>query len=110
MALHDIEIVVGVESDVQRLVEHAVPRAVLPFADLATLAYHEERLAARIELPDDVQKAVDDPDVAVPVNSHPVRIDGNIGVEGSDELTRGIIFDHHDRRITVEDDKMPFRC
>ena len=106
MTLHDIEIVILVEGDIHRLVEHAVPLGVVPLGDFAARAHRHGRLAIGLELPHHVQEAVCDPDVAVTVHPHAMGVDGDVGIEGADEFSAGIILHHHHGGVAVIDQQI----
>src|SRR6266850_6798470 len=52
MPLDYIEVVVLVECDIQRLIEHSVPGGVTPRAVLAAPAEHHQDFALRVQLPE----------------------------------------------------------
>ena len=107
MALHHIEIVVLVEGDVERLVEHAVPLGVVPVRILAADAKGADHIAIGIELEDHVQEAVAHPDIAVAVHAQGVRVHGDVGIEDAQLLgAGGIILHHHDGGVAVEHQKV----
>ena len=75
MPLDDIEVVVLVEGDIQRLIEHPVPGGVIPRAVFAALAEHHQDFAFRVQLPEHIPIRVGRPDVAVSIDPQRVRID-----------------------------------
>ena len=110
MALHDIEIVLSVEGDIQRLVEHAVPLGVVPGAVLTALTIHLQNFAARIELPYQVEETVRYPDIAVAIHPHAVGHLRHVGIEGAEHPRAGrVILHHHDRGIAIQYQKISLR-
>ena len=110
MALDDVEVVVRVEGDVQRLIEHPVPRGVAPSGVLTALAEHHQDVTFRAELPEHIPVGVGCPDVAASVHAQRMRIDGDVWVEHAQHFAAGgVVFDHLDLGVAIEYEQMSVR-
>ena len=109
MALDDIDIVILVEGDIHRLVEGAVPFAVVPGLDGAAFAQGEERFALGVQLPDHIEEGIRQPDIALTVHAQPMRADHDIGIEGADEFVVLVELQEHRLRIAAEKERMALR-